>query len=265
VPIFIDRHDIMGATAADVAKAHLRDLEIQKVHGVKYLTYWFDEERGTAFCLIDAPDKESAQRVHNEAHGLVANTIMEVDPATVEAFLGRIADPVGNSQPEPAFRAVMFTDIVGSTEIILRLGDMRAAEVVRAHDSLVRRCLGRFRGREVKHTGDGIMASFDEVPSAVECSAAIQSSIAAFNGKSNYPFSVRIGVHAGEPIEESHDLFGATVHLAARLCEAAEPEQILVSDLVVQVAGRPELFSGHRLITMKGFSDAQAVHAVKWR
>jgi class 3 adenylate cyclase len=264
LPIFIDRHDLKGTTAAEVAKAHLHDLEIQDAHGVKYLTYWFDEERGTAFCLVDAPDREAAERVHREAHGQVANTIIEVDPATVEAFLGRLSDR-DVSKPDPAFRAIMFTDIVGSTEMILQLGDRRAVEVVRAHDSLVRRCLSQFNGREVKQTGDGIMASFDEAPNAVGCAKAIQIAVAAFNATSRYPFRVRIGVNAGEPIEDSRDLFGSTVHFAARLCEAAEPEEIFVSSLVAAAFGPSELFTDHRVMVLKGFSDAQTVHAVKWR
>ncbi|HEX4766004.1 MAG TPA: nickel-binding protein [Lichenihabitans sp.] len=230
MPIFVDRHDLKGTTAAEVAQAHLHDLEIQDAYGVKYLTYWYDEERGTAFCLVDAPDREAAERVHREAHGLVANAIIEVDPATVEAFLGRLGGRT-NTGPDPAFRAVMFTDIVGSTEMIVRLGDARAVEIARAHDSLLRRCLSRCDGHEVKHTGDGIMASFDAVANAVGCARAIhQSAVAAYSAKSRYPFRIRVGIHAGEPIEDSRDLFGATVHLAARLCDAAKAEQILVSD-----------------------------------
>lgn len=75
--IFMDRHDLSGETAADVVEAHRKDLEIQDQYGVKFLTYWFDYQRGTAFCLIDAPDKETAQCVHREAHGFVASEVVE--------------------------------------------------------------------------------------------------------------------------------------------------------------------------------------------
>jgi len=79
MPLFMDVHDkIEGLTAEAVAGAHKKDLEIQAAHGVKYLKYWFDERTGKVFCLVEAPDMESAERVHREAHGFVADQIFEV-------------------------------------------------------------------------------------------------------------------------------------------------------------------------------------------
>ena len=122
MPIFMDRHDMRGLTAEDVAEAHRRDLEIQDQYGVKYMTYWFDEARGTGFCLVEAPDAATAAHVHREAHGQIAFDIIPVDLATVEAFLGRIGDPrlaAGDAASETGagLRGVLVTDIVGSTEI----------------------------------------------------------------------------------------------------------------------------------------------------
>ena len=93
MPIFMDRHDLRGMTSVDVAEAHRKDLEIQERYGVKYMAYWFDEERDSGFCLVHAPDAAAAERVHREAHGEIANAIIPVDLAAVEAFLGRIGDP----------------------------------------------------------------------------------------------------------------------------------------------------------------------------
>src|SRR6218665_4138945 len=93
MPIFMDRHDLAGVSAADIAAAHLKDLNIQDQYGVRFLTYWFDDHRGTAFCLMDAPDAETAQCVHREAHGFIASEVVEVALSAVEAFLGRIQDP----------------------------------------------------------------------------------------------------------------------------------------------------------------------------
>jgi hypothetical protein len=121
MPIFMDRHDMRGSTAENIAEAHRKDLEIQDKYGVKYMTYWYDPERSTGFCLVEAPDAETAEHVHREAHGQIASDIIAVDLAAVEAFLGRINDPrhaAGTAAPEmgAGLRAVMFTDIVGSTE-----------------------------------------------------------------------------------------------------------------------------------------------------
>ena len=79
MPIFMDVHrKVEGATAEAVVAAHMKDLQEQEKHGVKYLKYWFDEGQGRIFCLVEAPSKEAAERVHREAHGLVADEIYQV-------------------------------------------------------------------------------------------------------------------------------------------------------------------------------------------
>lgn len=269
MPIFMDRHDLSGATAANVAEAHRKDLEIQDRYGVKFLTYWFDERRSTAFCLIDAPDRDTAHCVHCEAHGLVAGEIVEVALSAVEAFLGRIQDPEpqpgqSRSELDSGHRTIMFTDIVGSTTMTERLGDRRATEMVRAHDSVVRRCLNRADGREVKHTGDGIMASFADTAKAIECAAAIQSEFQRYNHGNLEPIHVRIGLDCGEPVEDSRDLFGVTVQLAARLCSAAQPDQILVSENVFRNHGGSGCFAKRRARRLKGFSHAVPLYECIW-
>ncbi len=100
MPIFMDRHELTSMTAEKVAQEHLRDLAIQDRYGVKFLTYWFDEARGTLFCLVEAPDKEAVNRVHQEAHGAVANTVIEVELAAVEAFCGLISEPQPPARPK---------------------------------------------------------------------------------------------------------------------------------------------------------------------
>lgn len=269
MPIFLDRHDLTGLTAADVAEAHRKDLEIQKQYGVRFLTYWFDDTRGSAFCLIDAPDIETAMRVHDEAHGDVAKDVIEVDLSAVQAFLGRVSDPAsvgrGAAIADPAFRAIMFTDIADSTAMTARLGDERSVEMVRAHDALVRRALNEKDGREIKHTGDGIMAAFGDVSAAVDGARAIQQSFDAFNLASREKLRVRIGLDAGEPVADSNDLFGSTVQIAARLCQQAEPEMIVVSKAICSLLpDRMKLVDlGPR--TLKGFADPVPAYEVPWR
>lgn len=268
--IFLDRHDLRGMTAGEIAEAHRKDLEVQERYGVRFLTYWFDAARGTGFCLIDASDRETAMRVHDEAHGEVATDVIEVDLSAVEAFLGRVADPppaAPGAEParDPAFRAVMFTDIVDSTGMTARLGDARAVEMVRAHDSVVRRALAGEGGREVKHTGDGIMACFDGADAAVACARAIQRAFDAFNLASAEPLRVRIGIHAGEPVEDSNDLFGVTVQLAARLCAEAGPEAILVSGAVGDALADRSALAPLGPRRLKGFAEPVPLYEVDWR
>jgi class 3 adenylate cyclase len=269
MPIFLDRHEMHGETAADVAAAHLKDLEIQDQYGVRYLTYWFDEPRGSTFCLVDAPNIETAKKVHELAHGQVASEFIEVDLSAVEAFLGRIADPSGQRHQgrpvmDSAHRAIMFTDIVDSTGMTARLGDARAVEMVRTHDSIVRRSLRETGGREVKHTGDGLMASFADAASATECARAVQRAIDAFNRESSETLRVRIGIHAGEPVEDSNDLFGSTVQRAARLCKAAAPSAIFISEEVRGALSSDTEVRPLGSKTLKGFPEPVPLYEVIW-
>ena len=160
----------------------------------------------------------------------------------------------------------MFTDIVGSTEMTARLGDSAALELVRAHDALVRRGLDAHGGREVKHTGDGIMAAFDNVANAVRAAADIQRRFAAYNADASESLSVRIGIHAGEPVEDHNDLFGATVQLASRLCSEAEADGIAVSGLVRELCAEDSArFAALGERRMKGFAEKVQVFRFDWR
>jgi class 3 adenylate cyclase len=268
--IFLDRHDMKGTTAEEVAQAHLKDLAIQDRYGVKFLTYWFDYDRGTTFCLIDAPNKETVLQVHREAHGQVASEIIEVALSAVEAFLGRISDPKPapksvNVRMDSGHRTIMFTDIVGSTEMTTRLGDVAATELVRAHDALVRRALAKCNGREVKHLGDGIMASFDSGAAAVEAAIAIQRSFETYNRTSTEPIHIRIGLHSGDPVEDTSDLFGSTVQLASRLCNAAEADEILMSSCTRDESGREDGFLDAGCKVLKGFAAPVQAFECVWR
>jgi class 3 adenylate cyclase len=271
MPIFMDRHDMRDATAERVAEAHRRDLEIQDKYGVKYMTYWYDESRGSGFCLVAAPDAATAEHVHREAHGEIPSEIIPVDLSAVEAFLGRIGDPRAAPRRiapgmNAGLRAILVTDIVGSTEMTVRLGDAAALDLVRVHDALVRRALALHCGREVKHTGDGIMAAFDEVPNAVSAAASIQERFRRHTAEASENLRVRIGIHAGEPVAEHNDLFGATVQMAFRLCSEADPGGIVVSALIRELSSegssRFVALGGRRL---KGFSAKTPIFRFEWR
>lgn len=274
MPIFMDRHYMEGATAHAVAQAHTKDLTVQARFGVTFLTYWFDESRGTAFCLVDAPDAATIQRTHLEAHGLVPHEIVPVDPAVVEAFLGRVSDPVAApagaealaATVDAAFRAVMFTDLKDSTLMTSRLGDAPALRLLHVSDALTRNALREHSGRQVKHTGDGIMASFPSVPDAVRCAVAVQTAFAAHNRRRPAEeLLLRIGVHAGEPVEEHGDLFGSVVQLAARLCMAARPTEIWVSATIRDLcASQGLVFEDRGDVALKGFPAAVRVFSVLW-
>jgi len=271
MPIYMDRHYIEGATKHAIAHAHEMDLQIQDQYGVKFLTYWFDESRCTAFCLVDAPDKEAIQLVHNKAHGEISHEIIEVDPSVVEVFLGRIKDPipVNTSMAESydsAFRAIMFTDLKDSTLMTTLYGDTKALHMLHICNIITRNALKEYQGNEVKHTGDGIMASFVSVPNSIECATAIQRSLAVHNRKNpGEELYLRIGLSAGEPIEEHGDLFGFAVQQAARVCSLSEPGQILVTQEVWENWNPKKLpFTDAGQIKLKGFNAPIQVYRIEW-
>jgi class 3 adenylate cyclase len=266
----MDIHDLPGVTPEAVAQAHMQDMAVQAKYGVAYHKYWIDQRKGKVYCLCEAPSAEAADRVHRESHGLQAQRIMEVSPEIAEAFMGDAeVNEVGAAQlPEkeghdPGTRTILFTDIVGSTDMTQRLGDEASFALLGIHDRIVRGAVWAHSGREVKHTGDGIMAAFTSAVSAVRCAMSVLQEVSAHNPDPHPPLRLRVGLAAGEPIEHANDLFGTTVQLAHRLCAHAEPQQILVSNAVAELcAGK--MFSmqdvGH--VTLKGFDQPVRAHAV---
>ena len=275
MPTYMDIHELHGATAEDIAKAHALDVETQRKYGVNYGKYWFNESAGKVFCLVDAPSAEAASHVHLEAHGMAAEKLIEVQPELVEGFLGKgevnasgaVLIPGGAADArDPGIRTILFTDIVDSTALTQSMGDEVAMALLELHDTVVRNALAAFGGREVKHTGDGIMASFVSSAGAVKCASQIQRELARHEPeRREHQIKVRIGGAAGEPVERDNDIFGSTVQLAARLCSHAEPDQILVSNVVAELCiGKGLTFRALGEVSLKGFDRPVQVHAVEW-
>jgi len=215
---------------------------------------------------------------------------MEAVLAAIDDFLGEGEPSAAAPQPQaPAlgtFRTVLFTDIVGHTEMMSRLGDERGRAVLREHERITREVLKAHDGAEVKTMGDGFLASFGSVTKAVECAIALQRAFAERNAggsarsealegspersegraEAPEPIRIRIGLNAGEPIEEEGDLFGATVILAARIAAQAQGGEILASLAVRELcAGKGFLFADTGEVTLKGFEEPVRLFAVGWR
>lgn len=159
------------------------------------------------------------------------------------------------------FVAVFFTDIVNSTEQQQANGDEWMMNVIRAHNEIVREGINRFSGREIKHTGDGIMATFPTAASAVEGAIFMQGGFERF--RSTMPknaFEVRVGISAGEPIHESGDIFGTPVNLAARILSKTGASEVCVSSLVKDLCeGKGLQFESIGSFSLKGFPEEQSI------
>lgn len=271
----MDIHEVTGGVSAeDVAKAHAEDVKIQDKYGVHYQKYWVNEKAGKIFCLCHAPNAEAARHVHREAHGMLADKIIEIQPELAEGFLGGVEVndagaalvPGATNERDPGIRTILFTDIVESTALTQQMGDEAVMALLDLHDAVVRNALVGLGGREVKHTGDGIMASFSSAAAAVKCASQIQRDFARHEkNQHDHKLKVRIGAAAGEPVEQHQDLFGCTVQLAARLCAHASPEQILVSNALAELClGKGFSFQDVGELTLKGFDRPVRAHAVVW-
>jgi len=157
---------------------------------------------------------------------------------------------------------ILFTDMEASTALTQRLGDDAAQELVHTHNNVVRDALKAHDGSEIKHTGDGIMASFPSARGALDCAVAIQRGLDGGDGQ----VRVRIGLNAGEPVAEDDDLFGTSVQLAARVCAEADAGEILVSNVVRELAaGKGILFNDRGDSVLRGFEDPVRLYEVRWR
>ncbi len=170
------------------------------------------------------------------------------------------------AQKQSLVVTVMFTDMVGSTDLTQARGDAAAQEIVRRHNAIVRTAILQCDGKEVKHTGDGIMASFASAAKAVDAAAAIQRNVAAHNAKMPaQELHLRIGLNAGEPIQEENDLFGSTVQLAARVCAATPTDGILCTETVKTMAhGKGNAFQSAGNHALKGFRDPVPLYEIAW-
>jgi class 3 adenylate cyclase/pimeloyl-ACP methyl ester carboxylesterase len=229
--------------ASEIPNATLVEVERDPQFGSAVLdvtTAFLDEEEDTTGAPDSARGRGAAERAHM-THGVDSSR----------------------------FRTVLFTDIVNHTEMMTRLGDAAGRAVLRDHERITRDALNNSGGNEIKTMGDGFLASFDSVTRAVECAVALQSSFAARNATSAQtplePIEIRIGINAGEPVQEEGDLFGSTVILAARIAAVADAGEILVPAAVRHLlAGKDFHFDDREEATLKGFDDPIRLYAVDW-
>lgn len=190
----------------------------------------------------------------------------KMDPAHTKEVIANWNRP-RSAVAAPSIMTIMFTDIVDSTAMTQDMGDDVAQLLVRTHNSVVRTALNEFAGKEIKHTGDGIMASFGAVNDALAACIAIQRGVAAYNSKNpGMDLHLRIGLNAGEPVKEEQDLFGTAVQLSARVTAQAGAGEIYVSSSVQQLCNKdkykPQSVGKRKL---KGFKEDQEIFEIPWR
>jgi class 3 adenylate cyclase len=177
-------------------------------------------------------------------------------------LLDAIQDFVSGDLPTQAtdrvLATVMFTDVVGSTDHVVREGDRRWRELLSIHDHVVRAEIQRFRGIEVKTVGDGFLVTFDGPGRALQCAAAIRDAVRSLG------LDMRIGLHTGEIELHGDDIAGVAVHIAQRVQSCALPGEIVVSRTVVDlVAGSGIVFTDRGTHTLKGIPQQWRIYALE--
>jgi class 3 adenylate cyclase len=191
-----------------------------------------------------------------------------------QSMIDRVLSWVEAERPDLAGAAapdgtvtILFTDIEDSTALNERLGDRRWLEVLRAHNSIVRHCIGEHGGYEVKSQGDGFMIAYPSARRGLRCAVEMQRNLVRVDdAELDEPLRVRIGLHTGEAIREGEDFYGRSVTLAARLGDEAEGGEILTSSIVRDlVGGSADVpFDDAGELELKGLRGSHRVYRVVW-
>jgi AraC-like DNA-binding protein len=240
MPIYMDIHHVPGIEAHDAAEAHRKDLMNQESYNCKAMTYWIDEIRGVAFCLIEAPQKEIVEELHRKSHGLIPFKIIEVKNEVVASFLGRINDPEDAEISddglkvfsESALRILLVTDTIDPIILRIRLGLDKANDLLYKQNNIIRKELSVHQGREVEHEGKGFIASFSSATKAMSCALNILKNLPSENRKLT---DFKISVNAGEPVAKSDTIFGDAIQQARNLCTTSNTDQIVIASTVKEL------------------------------
>jgi class 3 adenylate cyclase len=185
-----------------------------------------------------------------------------------------VADTVGEHRPDMARHAapdgtvtLMLSDMVNFTLMTERLGDLKARDVVRDHNRIIREQIAAHQGYEVDTAGDGFLVAFTSARFGLACAIGIQRALVAHNSNAEETIEVRIGLHTGEALKDADKFFGRTVILAARIGAEAKAGQILVSALIKELSASvgDVRFGESREVELKGIAEKQRVVEVKWQ
>jgi class 3 adenylate cyclase len=168
------------------------------------------------------------------------------------------------SGPERKWVTVMFTDIANSTGITEDLGDDEWSRVLSGHRELVRNLFVAHGGNIVGTQGDGCLGRFPTPAEAVLCAVEVQKEIAQTREGTNFPLQIRIGIHAGEAVEDDGDLVGRVVNVAARVTAETKPGEILVTEPVADYLGGQLRFEDRGLRELRGLTQPRHLLAVRW-
>ena len=244
MPIFMDYHKDLDVTVEDVKAAHTADLATQAKYKVKNLKYWINEQDGTMFCLMEAPDEESCAKMHEAAHGNLACAIQEIEKTVFEMIMGTIpSSDQGMAKNEDGsidsgYRFIMVVKITGRTGTD-RSSDYRSLSIPKGLKSTIRGIINRHQGGIIENIHkDHITSVFKSSTRALKCALKIRQEFMAPLDPEQHPvqdparnISFKIGLAAGQLLTENDGLHEDTIRKARHITRFTGEGQIKVSSL----------------------------------
>jgi AraC-like DNA-binding protein len=244
----MDFHKIANVTIDDVKKAHLADEAIQDKYGVKYHQFWVNQDTGSVFCLVEGPDKETCERVHQMAHGNLACALTEVEIGFYEKLMGKehkvqeghVKNNDGSE--DLGYRNILIASVYGKTRAH-SLTDLSQLQRPHWARKIIMQNIAAYQGRELAwEKDDSLIGVFHNASHAIQCALQIQQELMHFQQKQP-EIIFKIGISASQPVTEQGDFFKEAIKLAHRLSVTVQDNQILISSLVKKLCKTEELLA----------------------
>lgn len=245
----MDLHIIEGITIEEVKKAHVADKAVEEKHDVNLIQFWVNKDAGTVMCLIEAPDKESCEAVHQESHGNIACNIEKVEPGFYQLFMGKNHQldqglvKHNNGTVDLGYRFVLDVGIRRHIDG-KSSSDFKRLELPSKAREFILTLIKKFGGKEAKiSAADDMIAVFMESKTALACAVELQRELSKKSSSPEDPawdICFKIGVTGGQPLTEKRGFFEEVIRTGRRLSFAAENQEILVSPIIKRLSGFEE-------------------------
>lgn len=240
MPLYMDIHILDDVfTMEDARKAHLRDVAVQEKYGVISHQYWVNEKAGTAYCLMEGPDKESCIATHREANGFEACQIVEVEGGLYDLFMGgkQLKDHGlvrhEDGKIDTGYRYILTLDIIAKKTRNTASIDFNHLKLPKRPKNIALQVISEFDGREVRTGGyDSIIAVFKIPENALRCTHKIQNyflNLRKEKNPENDDFTFNMGISVGQPLTETEGFFVEAIRMSHRLCLTAGEDEIITS------------------------------------
>lgn len=247
MPLFMDFHKIENVTVEEVKAAHMADLAVQDKYGVKFLQFWVNQEAGTVFCLVEGPDKETCELVHQSSHGNIPCAMTEVEVGFYKSVMGddqKIDHGFVHNKDgtiDQGYRTILVANIYINKK---NDASKTSSQTLREAKKLIAEKIAVFKGREILwETNDNLIGVFNDSALAVECSSDIFQKLNQLKEKEP-ELIFKLGISAAQPVTEKGDFFNEAIKLAYQLSIISKENQVFVSSLVKKLC-KEELLASH--------------------